>query len=121
MRPPSPLPLLRAKDTFRKIRYTLRREADLIDRTLGALGSEFGPRALPLDILPKQPVLHLSDAVFGPLERAAKIVLQEPEERGTVSAPIKPISALLRDVPLSSYGRGRRTSWRRSTTTRDIS
>jgi hypothetical protein len=97
---------LRAKDTLRKIRYTVRREAGLLDRTLDVIGSEFGAKSLPFHVLPEKPVLHLSDAVFGRLERAAKAALHEPEEHGILLAPLKPVSSLLRNSALNDHARG---------------
>ncbi|MCG7393734.1 hypothetical protein MHY87_12525 [Microvirga sp. ACRRW] len=105
MRRPS-ITFLRARDTLRKIRYTVRHEAGLIDRTLGAIGAEFGPRSLPLQLLPDKPALQFSDAVFGSLEKAARIALQEPGELRVLSGPVKPISFLLSDTSLNNYARG---------------
>lgn len=99
--------LLQARDTLRKIRYTVRREAGLIDRTLDAIGSELGARrTLPFHLLPEKPVLQFSDAVFGSLEKAARIALQEPGELRVLSGPVKPISALFSDTSLNNYARG---------------
>ncbi len=105
MRRPS-ITFLRARDTLRKIRYTVRHEAGLIDRTLGAIGSGFVPRSLPFQLLPEKPVLQFSDAVFGSLEKAARIALQEPGELRVLSGPVKPISFLLSDTSLNNYARG---------------
>lgn len=78
----------------------------MIDRALDAIGSEFAPRSLPIHILPDKPLLQFSDAVFGSLEKAAKIALQEPGELRVLSGPVKPISSLLGDTSLNNYARG---------------
>lgn len=86
---------LQTRDTFRKIRYTVRREAALIDQTLNVIGSGIGASSLPFNFLPKEPVLQISDAVFGRLERAAKAALQEPHASGIMSLAMKPVGSLL--------------------------
>ena len=95
MNSPASTIVLSVKDAFREMRYSVRREAGLIDKTLDALGGDLRAKASPFLPLSETPILRLTDAVFGSLEKAATLAFA-PERPKTGYPYLKPVSALLR-------------------------
>lgn len=82
------------KDVLREMRYSVRREAGLIDKTLDALGGELRGKASPFMPLSEPPVLRLTDAFFGSLEKAATLAFA-PERTGIAYPYLRPVSAFV--------------------------
>ena len=94
MQSPSSTIVLSMRDAFREMRYSVRREAGLIDKTIDALNSDLRARAPTLPAVPTLPVLRLADAVFGRLEKAANRAFS-PERGEGPYAELRPVSDLV--------------------------
>ena len=79
------------RDVLREVRYSVRREAGLIDETLNVLGDELRANAPPFVPLSQPPVLRLTDALFGSLEKAAVLAFA-PERTGAAYPYLEPVS-----------------------------
>lgn len=94
MHSPANTIVLSLKDAFREMRYSVRREAGLIDKTLDTLGGDLRAKATSFLPLSETPVLRLTDAVFGRLEKAATLAFA-PELSTTAYPYLKPVSAFV--------------------------